>query len=121
MPTSNEIVRAYGEAWNEPDEAKRRALIEQSWADDGVFEDPRDRAEGREALLALIAGFRQAFAGGSINLTSNIDEHHGRFRFTWRIDDKDGKAVLEGIDFGELAPDGRIKLIAGFWGPLQPA
>jgi len=33
-------------------------------------------------------------------------------------DDAQGKAVLEGIDFGELAPDGRIKLIAGFWGPL---
>jgi hypothetical protein len=121
MLSSKEIIEAYGASWNEADESKRRALLELSWADDGVFQDPRDRAEGREALLALIAGFRQVFAGGSINLTSNIDEHHGQFRFTWRIDDKDGKAVLEGIDFGELARDGRIKLIAGFWGPLQPA
>jgi len=117
MPTTSEIVAAYGAAWNEPDEAKRRELLELSWADDGVFQDPRDRAEGREALLALMAGFRQAFAGGSIVLTSGLDEHHGLIRFTWRIDDAQGTSVLEGIDFGELAPDGRIKLIAGFWGP----
>lgn len=120
MLTTKEIVEAYGASWNEADESKRRALLELSWADDGVFQDPRDRAEGRDALLALIAGFRQAFAGGSIVLTSGIDEHHGLVRFTWRIDDKDGKAVLEGFDFAELAPDGRIKQIAGFWGPLQP-
>jgi hypothetical protein len=121
MPTTKEIVEAYGAAWNEADEAKRRALLELSWADDGVFQDPRDRAEGREALLALIAGFRQAFAGGSIDLTSGVDEHHGLLRFTWRIKDAGGKTLLEGIDFGELAPDGRIARIMGFWGPPPPA
>jgi hypothetical protein len=117
MPTTKEIVEAYGASWNEPDEAKRRLLLELSWTDDGVFQDPRDRAEGREALLALIAGFRQAFAGGSIVLTSGVDEHHGLVRFTWSIRDVSGKAVLDGIDFGELADDGRLKRIAGFWGP----
>lgn len=117
MPTTKEIFEAYGAAWNEPDEAKRRELLELAWADDGVFQDPRDCAEGREALLALIAGFREAFQGGTIDLTSGIDEHHGLVRFTWAIKDADGKTVLEGIDFGELAADGRIAKIYGFWGP----
>jgi len=117
MATTREIVEAYGASWNEPDEAKRRELLELSWADDGVFQDPRDRAEGREALLALIAGFREAFKGGTIDLTSGIDEHHGLVRFTWAINDPDGKTLLEGIDFGELAADGRIAKIHGFWGP----
>jgi hypothetical protein len=115
MP-AKEIVEAYGASWNEPDEAKRRELLERSWADDGVFEDPRDRAEGRDALLQLNAGFREQLPGGSIVMTSGVDEHHGLVRFTWRIDDAQGKPLLEGIDFGELAADGRIQRIVGFWG-----
>jgi hypothetical protein len=121
MPSAKEVVEAYGASWNEPDEAKRRELLQRSWADDGIFQDPRDRAEGRDALLALIAGFRQAFAGATIDLTSGIDEHHGLVRFTWAINDKDGKTALEGIDFGELDSDGRLKQIYGFWGPPPPA
>ena len=122
MPTK-ETIETYGASWNEPDEAKRRELLERSWADNGVFEDPRDRAEGRDALLRLIAGFREQLPGGSIVMTSGVDEHHGLVRFTWRIDDAQGKALLEGIDFGELAPDGRIQRIVGFWGapPSPPA
>lgn len=121
MPTTQEIVQAYGDTWNEPDEAKRRELLEMAWADGGVFQDPRDRAEGRDALLQLIAGFREAIKGARIVPTSSVDEHHGMFRFSWRIEDKDGRSLLEGFDYGELAPDGRIKLIAGFWGPLPEA
>ena len=123
MPTPKETVETYGASWNEPDAAKRRELLERSWADDGVFEDPRDRAEGRDALLQLIAGFREQLPGGSIVMTSGVDEHHGLVRFTWRIDDAQGKSLLEGIDFGELAPDGRIQRIVGFWGapPSPPA
>ena len=52
-----EAVAAYGAAWNETDEAKRRTLLEQSWADDAVYQDPTGRAEGREALVAHIGGF----------------------------------------------------------------
>jgi hypothetical protein len=34
---------------------------------------------------------------------------------------RNGDAVeLEGVDFAELAPDGRIRRITGFFGPLPP-
>lgn len=45
--TTQEIAEAYGAACNEPDEAKRRALLENSWADDGVYTDPQSHVEGR--------------------------------------------------------------------------
>jgi hypothetical protein len=118
MGSPQETIQAYGNAWNEPDEEKRRQLIERSWADGAVFQDPRDRAEGRDALLALIAGFRESFSGATILLTSGIDSHHDLFRFTWRIDDKDGQTLLEGFDYGEFDAGGKIKLITGFWGRL---
>lgn len=118
---AQEAITMYGNAWNEPDEAKRRAMLEKAWADDGVYTDPQSHAEGREALLQLIAGLRQTFAGVSIEPTSGVDEHHGKLRFTWKMLGADGNAMMEGIDFGELGDDGRIKRIVGFFGPPPPA
>jgi hypothetical protein len=41
-------------------------------------------------------------------------------RFTWKFVGKDGKTVIEGIDFGELGPDGKLQKIVGFFGPVKP-
>jgi hypothetical protein len=32
----------------------------------------------------------------------------------------DGKMFVEGVDFGELSPDGKLYRIVGFFGPLAP-
>jgi hypothetical protein len=40
-------------------------------------------------------------------------------RFSWRLIQPDGTAI-EGMDFGELDGDGRIKRIVGFFGPFTP-
>ena len=34
--SAQEAVDLYGSAWGEPDEAKRRAILEKAWAEDGV-------------------------------------------------------------------------------------
>ncbi len=115
--TTQQIVDSYGASWNETDDAKRRALLEQSFADEATYTDPQSDVSGREALVAHIAGFHQTFAGAKIVATSAVDEHHERFRFTWIMQAADGSTMMEGIDFGELAPDGRIKKIVGFFGP----
>jgi hypothetical protein len=114
---AQEAIEAYGAAWGETDEAKRRALLEKAWADDGVYTDPQSHAEGRDALVALIGGFQQQLAGATIVPTSAVDAHHGKLRFTWKMVGADGKDVMEGIDFGELGDDGRITRIVGFFGP----
>lgn len=121
MADTQEIVEAYGAAWNEPDEAERRRLLERSWANDGVFVDPQSHAEGREALLGLIADFQRQLSGAQIVTTSGIDVHHNVVRFTWAVRGADGSTMMEGIDFGELAEDGRLRKIVGFWGPPPAA
>lgn len=113
------MVEAYGNAWNEPDEAQRRALLEKSWADDAVYCDPTAKVEGRDALLAHIAGFQQQFAGARIETRSGVDEHGDNFRFAWAMVGDDGGVMMEGVDFGRTAADGRIASITGFFGPLQ--
>ncbi len=121
MATTNEIVQAYMTAWNEPDETSRRQLLEKAWADDGRYTDPMSDAPGRDALVTLISQFQQQMPGASLAATSGIDEHHGRLRFGWKLTAPDGSTGMEGIDIGQLAEDGRLKSITGFFGPLPVA
>jgi SnoaL-like protein len=115
--TSHDTVVAYASAWAEPDHARRLAILERCWAAGGVYLDPSSRADGREALCEHIAGFQERLAGHRIELASGIDEHDGYLRFAWTMSAPDGSQVMEGVDFGQLDADGRLKLICGFFGP----
>ena len=114
----NEAVASYGAAWNETDESARRKLLEAAWADDGVYCDPTATVSGRDALVAHIAGFHQMFAGARIDQASGVDEHDGWLRFAWTMVGADGVTIMDGFDCGELAPDGRLRRIIGFFGPF---
>ncbi len=119
--TPQEAVDLYGEAWAEPDEERRRELLERAWAEDGVYTDPTAEVKGREALVAHIEGFLEQAQGGRIVIASRVDHHHGtRLRFSWTMEAADGRALAEGMDYGELDEDGRLKLIVGFFGPFPP-
>ena len=117
---ATEIVNAYGAAWNETDEGERRALLEQSWADDGAYSDPTGAATGRDALVAHIGGFQAMMPGHTIDMTSGLDTRDAVFRFAWVM--RNGtEDVLEGMDYGEFAADGRVSKIVGFFGPFPLA
>jgi hypothetical protein len=120
MTSTEEIVLAYVAAWSETDEGKRRALLEKSWAENGTYTDPTVEVAGREALVQHIGGIHQRFAGHRIILTSGVDEHHGRLRFTWIMVSPEGSRVSEGIDFGEVDSDNRLIRITGFFGSVPP-
>lgn len=116
---ASEVVAAYGAAWNEPDEAKRAALLDAAWADDGFYQDPSATADGRAALVAHIGGFHALFPGRTIDMASGVDSNGASLRWAWVM--RNGDAIeLEGVDFADLGPDGRIRRIAGFFGPIPP-
>lgn len=117
-PGVEEAVAAYGEAWNETDEAMRAALLELSFAEDGTYEDPQSHYESREALFDGIETFLAENPGARIAIASGVDSHHGKFRFRWRMVGADGALAAEGMDYGELDEDGRIQRIVGFFGPF---
>ena len=121
MADVSSIVENYGAAWAEPDDDKRRELLSQAWAEDGLYIDPSGRAEGREALVRHIAGFQKAFAGHRIDLTSGVAEHNGYISFGWKMLGPDDNVLMEGADFGELDGDGKLKKIVGFFGPWPDA
>ena len=116
----SEVITIYMRAWCEPNRALRQQLLERAWAADGTYTDPAAHVAGRKQLVDHIGGVFEKFPGACIELTSGIDAHHEQIRFTWRMVLADGKVLLEGVDFGELAPDGKLHRIVGFFGPLAP-
>lgn len=116
----DDTIATYGAAWNEPDIAARRQLLEKAWAENGTYTDPGVQLEGREALVQHISGFLTSLPGARIVPTSHVDVHHGMLRFSWRLIRADGTTMTDGIDFGVLDADGKITRIVGFFGPLAP-
>jgi SnoaL-like domain len=113
-----ELIDRYLAAWNEADPARRAALIEQVWAADGRLIDPPLAAEGHAGIGDMAAALQAQFPGHQFRRASGIDAHHGQLRFAWQLVGPDGAVALAGLDVGELADDGRLRRIAGFFGEL---
>ena len=73
---------------------------------------------GADGFAGMVAGIQEQFVGHSVVRTSAIDQHHDQIRFEWELRAPDGTIVIAGVDYGELAPDGRLQSIAGFFGPV---
>jgi hypothetical protein len=113
------VVDGYIAMFNETDAERRRAIIDEVWAEDASYLDPLMSGEGRDGIDAMVAGAQQQYPGHRFELASGPDAHHDRVRFAWRMVADDGGAqVAAGVDFGTLAPDGRLRAITGF---LEPA
>src|SRR5262245_50243469 len=110
MSELDDAVAAYGAAWGETDAEARAVLLARVFAEDGTYVDPMGSAGSRAALVDHIGNVQAMLPGHTIHATSGVDTHGDVFRFTWEM--RNGDAVaLEGFDFGELAPDGKISRI----------
>lgn len=117
MPTITEIANAYMAAWNEPDATARDALLRLCWAEGGIYTDPGVHLTGAAALSARIAEKQRERPGARLMFLSAVESHHSHFRFHWRLVRADGGLGPKSVDFGTLAPDGRVALMVGFFGP----
>ena len=118
--TDTRIVDAYIAMWNEEDPAKRAAIIDAAWADDAAYVDPLLSAEGRDGLSEMVATVHGHYPGYRFRRRSDVDVHHDRVRFAWDLVSPDGEVFVAGIDVGEVAGDGRLRRITGFFGDLVP-
>jgi SnoaL-like domain len=112
------VVDAYFAAFNETDAARRAELIPQAWAEDCAYVDPLVSATGADEINAMIGGLQGQFPGHAVTLSSGLDAHHNLVRFGWDLTDPDGAVVMQGLDVGIVAEDGRLSRIGGFFGPL---
>ncbi len=116
--TTPAIVSDYLAMWLEQDETVRRAHIERVFTEDGRHVDPNADARGHDGLAEMITAVHAQFPGFAMRQTSGVDQHNDQLRFSWELLAADGSTILTGIDAGELADDGRLQRITGFWGEL---
>ena len=118
MTDISETVDTYLAGWNEVDAERRAGIVERVWAANGRLIDPPLEATGRDEISRMAATLQSQFPGHRFIRVSEIDEHHNHFRFAWEFVAADGSVSLNGLDVGELAEDGSIARITGFFGAL---
>ena len=118
METTLNTIDTYIAALNETDPERRARLVEESWNPEGTYLDPMLEAAGHAAFNDMVATIHGAYPGHTFRRTTEIDGHHDLIRFGWELVGPDGSLTVAGIDVGELDADGKIKAIAGFFGPL---
>ncbi|MFL6204274.1 MAG: nuclear transport factor 2 family protein [Acidimicrobiales bacterium] len=120
-PDTTTIVETYFDLWRTADPAERADLVGRVFTPEGRHVDQHADARGHDGLVEMIAGVHEGFPGFQMARTSGIDRFGDQLRFAWKLDGADGTPIVAGIDVAELAPDGRLQRVTGFWGDLPPA
>ncbi len=109
-------ITDYCAAWSVADPVARDRLLARVWAADGVYSDADTApAKGRAALSDVIAKFQREYPGTHFQCSAP-QMHHRAMRVTWILLQRDGTEVTHGVDIYDMAPDGRIQRIVGFFG-----
>jgi hypothetical protein len=115
MTDINTAVASYIAAWNETDADKRREVIARAWNEGGSYIDAHRGGTGHDAIDEMIAAVQQHLPGYRVRLSSGIEAHHGRVRFSWQAGGQpDAPLFIAGTDFATIAPDGRLDAVTGF-------
>jgi hypothetical protein len=120
MPTLDRStsIDLYTAAWAETDRARQQALLARCWTPDTTYEDPQTPAvRGTDALLAVIAGFHQAWPGARISLNSAVEEYRQVGRFNWILQQPTGSTTY-GTDFVEFNDQNQLIRVVGFFSHL---
>jgi SnoaL-like domain len=118
MADTDTVVHNYIAMWNETDPDRRRALVAETVTDDADYVDPIMEGAGVDGITAMIGAAQDQFPGHRFALVAGPEAHHDRVRFTWSLAANGGAPVAIGVDFVNLAGDGRMRSITGF---LEPA
>lgn len=121
MTDVTSLIDRYFAIWNEQDGPRRRALIEQTWAETATYVDPKLSAQGHEGLDAMFHTVQQHYPGLAFRRLGEIDFHNDRVRFAWSFAPEDGPALARGLDVAVIGPDGRLQAVTGFFDELRAA
>lgn len=114
MSATHELITHYIRTWNETDPLRRRALIEDVYAEHVTYTDPMAQAHGWTGIDATIAAVQEMFPGHRFSLAGSVDAHHDLARFQWHLTAPDAvEPLVIGFDVAELDA-GRIRRVHGF-------
>jgi hypothetical protein len=115
------LLDTYFEMWRTTDPAERAALVAQAFTEDGRHVDQHADATGHAELVEMITGVHAGFPGFQMARTSGVDRFGDQLRFAWDLNAADGSPIVAGLDIAEVAADGRLQRVTGFWGDLPEA
>lgn len=118
MADTDTLVHNYIAMWNEADPARRRELVAETVTDDADYVDPIMEGAGVDGIATMIGAAQSQFPGHRFTLIAGPEAHHDRVRFTWSLAADGAAPAAIGVDFVNLADDGRMRSITGF---LEPA
>ena len=114
MTDPRTLADRYLAPWNEPDAARRRALLEALWAPDGRYADPLMSGTGPQDIADMIGAARERFAGLAFSVHGTPDGHGAHARFSWALAPAGGAPVAGGTDVARLDEHGRLAEVVGF-------
>lgn len=108
-------VDAFLAAWSQKDEATRRAAIAAVATDDVTFGDAFSCTSGIDDLVAHLAAAQLHMPGLVLERSGDVRQCQGTAVADWVAKGPGGVARGRGTNVFELAPDGRIRRVVGFW------
>jgi hypothetical protein len=118
MTDLTSTIDVYLEAYGEPDATRRAELVRKVWATEGELIDPPLDAAGHAAISDMAAAVQGQFPGHTFRRTSAVDQHHDFARYEWELVGPDGSPAVTGLDVAQVGPDGLIRRVVGFLGPV---
>lgn len=112
-----EAVRLYGDAWNAQNGDERREILDEVWAEDGVYVDSfaEGPAVGRSGIKFVMDFGMVPSNYIELRAWSDADWHDGWFHARWRDCCPTGAVFLEGTEIGVIDEDGRLRQVTSFW------
>lgn len=102
--------------WAETDPAARRAALSELSRDSLAFRDRYSCTEGKDDLDAHIAAYQRFMPGLRLERQGEVRQCQGTALVDWVAKGPDGALRGKGTSVFELAADGRIEGVTGFWG-----
>jgi hypothetical protein len=113
--TGVETIDAYLQAYSEPDDDRRRELIERAFAPDATLADPPFDAAGHDALHATFGAVLDQYPRHRFRRVSDVDAHHDAARYRWQMVGPDGTIAFAGTDVVRFDDAGKIASVVGFF------
>ena len=114
---AEQALHAFVAAWLAPDATERRRQLEQCWSENSEFLAPNADSRGRDALAQTMASETISVPTNARIDLSEISEHHGWFRYTWKVVGESGKTLNTGLHVAQLDDAGRLRRVIAFYGP----
>jgi hypothetical protein len=100
---------------NELDDARRHALIDETFTEDALYFDTAHGAPALEGIESARSTVLSHLASARVSLAGEPEVHHDWMRMRWKVTSEDQPdQVLEGTYYCQLAGDGRFSRIVGF-------